>query len=151
MIVAAREFTSAAEMRAHYAAVHQRCFNPVVPPKPEPVVIEAAARFVFRQLPLWKVKDIHFDAHMAEWWDRAGNQPKSYLKDRCLELDVQYRGIIGRSQCHPIVKVRQELMWELREKFGLSFPAIGRLFGGRDHTTVLFAVRKVEAIKRGEA
>ncbi len=146
-MIAARQFTSAAEMRAHYAAVHQRCFNPVVPPKPEPVVIEAAARFVTRQVPVWKAKDIHFDAHLVEWRDRAGNQPRAYLKDRCLELDVQYRGIIGRSQCRAIVTVRQELMWELHNKFGMSFPALGRLFGGRDHTTVLYAARKVEAMR----
>lgn len=151
MIVAARQFTNAAEMRAHYAAVHQRCFYPVVPAKPEPVVIEAAARFVTKQFPLWKAKDIHFDAHMAEWWDRAGNPPKAYLKDRCLELDVQYRGIIGRSQRRAIVMVRQELMWEVHTKFGMSFPAVGRLFGGRDHTTCLYAIRKVEAMKQGEA
>jgi|GEM_PF-2626228 hypothetical protein len=57
MIAAARQFTSAAEMRADYTAVHQRCSNPGVPAKPEPVVIEAAARFITRKVPLWKVKD----------------------------------------------------------------------------------------------
>ncbi|WP_416066084.1 helix-turn-helix domain-containing protein [Rhizobium sp. ZK1] len=151
MIVAARQFTSAAEMRAHYAAVHQRCFNPVVPAKPEPVVIEAAARFVRRQVPLWMVKDIHFDAHMVEWRDRAGNRPLAYLKDRCVELGVSYREIIGGSRRRGIVPTRHLLMWEVHNKFGLSFPALGRLFGGRDHTTCFYAVRKVEAMKRGEA
>lgn len=150
MIVAARQFTSAAEMRAHYAAVHQRCFNPVVV-RPEPVVIEAAARFVTKKVPLWLVKDIHFDSHMVEWRDRAGNQPKAYLKDRCRELDVLYRDMIGPDRRRPTVKVRQQLIWELHDKFGMSFPALGRLFGNRDHTTMLHSVRRVEAKRRDAA
>ncbi len=149
-MIAARQFTSAAEMRAHYAAVHQRCFNPVVPPKPEPVVIEAAARFVTKKVPVWLVKDIHFDAHLVEWRDRAGNRPLAYLKDRCRELDVLYRDMIGPDRRRPTVKVRQQLIWELHRKFGMSFPALGRLFGNRDHTTCLYAVRKIQA-QRGEA
>ncbi|MGO4196868.1 helix-turn-helix domain-containing protein [Rhizobium sp. YAF28] len=148
-MIAARQFTSAAEMRAHYAAVHQRCFNPVVVP-PEPVVIEAAGRFVTKKVPLWLVKDIHFDAHLVEWRDRVGNRPFAYLKDRCRELDVLYRDMIGPDRRRPTVQVRQQLIWELHHKFGMSFPALGRLFGGRDHTTMLHSVRRVEA-KRGEA
>jgi chromosomal replication initiation ATPase DnaA len=150
MIVAARQFTSAAEMRVHYAAVHQRCFNPVVVP-PEPVVIDAAARFVTRKVPLWMVKDIHFDAHLVEWRDRAGNQPKAYLKDRCIEVNIPYQVMIGQDRRREISDVSQVLIWEVHQKFGLSFPALGRLFGGRDHTTCLYAVRKVEAMTRGEA
>lgn len=148
MIVTARQFTSAAEMRAHYAAVHQRCFNPVVV-QPEPVVIEAAGRFVTKKVPLWLVKDIHFDAHLVEWRDRAGNRPLAYLKDRCRELDVLYRDMIGPDRRRPTVQVRQQLIWELHHKFGMSFPALGRLFGNRDHTTMLHSVRRVEAKRRG--
>lgn len=151
MIVAARQFTSAAEMRAHYAAVHQRCFNPVPPAKPEPVVIEAAARFSTRKVPLWMVKDIHFDAHIVVWHGRSANRAKAYLKDRCRELGISYLAMIGAGRGKNIVPTRHLLMWEIHDKFGLSFPALGRLFGGRDHTTCLYAVRKVEAMKRGEA
>jgi chromosomal replication initiator protein len=31
-----------------------------------------------------------------------------------------------------------------------SFPEIGRRFGGRDHTTVLHAVRKIEELISGD-
>jgi hypothetical protein len=46
-----------------------------------------------------------------------------------------------RRQKH-LVRARQEAMWLIREECpGLSLPAIGRLFGGKDHTTVLHACR----------
>jgi chromosomal replication initiator protein len=34
-------------------------------------------------------------------------------------------------------------MYTLRELTDLSYPAIGREFGGRDHTTVIHAVDKI--------
>ena len=42
-------------------------------------------------------------------------------------------------------------MYLTREMTGLSLPSIGRAFGGRDHSTVLYAIRKVEvALKNGD-
>ena len=39
---------------------------------------------------------------------------------------------------------RQVAMYLARETTNHSMPNIGRLFGGRDHTTVLWAIRAVE-------
>jgi chromosomal replication initiation ATPase DnaA len=42
-------------------------------------------------------------------------------------------------------------MSELRQKFSLSYPKIGKLFGNLDHTTVIASLRRVEILKaRGE-
>jgi chromosomal replication initiator protein len=45
------------------------------------------------------------------------------------------------SIAHP----RQVAMYLAKEMTKKSLPEIGELFGGRDHTTVLHAVRKVSA------
>lgn len=45
-----------------------------------------------------------------------------------------------------VAKVRQVGMWLARTFSLASLPEIGRRFGGRDHTTVLHAVRKIEPI-----
>ncbi|MGY3609905.1 MULTISPECIES: helix-turn-helix domain-containing protein [unclassified Bradyrhizobium] len=42
-----------------------------------------------------------------------------------------------------IVRARQIAMYLARSMTGQSLPEIGRRFGGRDHTTVLHAVRKI--------
>ncbi|MGZ2501767.1 hypothetical protein EHI47_11600 [Rhizobium leguminosarum] len=149
MSVATREFTSAAELRAHAAAVHARCFNPPVrlAPKSEPVIEEPEIRVFARKVPTWEAHSISFDAHVVEWRDRMGNPPKTYLKDRCRELGIPYAVMIGADRRRKVSDPRQVLMWEIHDKFGLSFPALGRLFGGRDHTTALYSVRKVEAMR----
>jgi chromosomal replication initiator protein len=45
-----------------------------------------------------------------------------------------------------IVMPRQIAMYLSKVMTGRSLPEIGRRFGGRDHTTVLHAVRKIEAL-----
>ena len=37
---------------------------------------------------------------------------------------------------------RQEAMTVVRDRFGLSYPDLGIIFGGRDHTTVVAGVRR---------
>jgi chromosomal replication initiator protein len=44
------------------------------------------------------------------------------------------------------VAARQEAMYVFRELTDLSYPAIARLFGGRDHTTVIHAVEKIQRL-----
>ena len=41
---------------------------------------------------------------------------------------------------------RQIAMWLTRHLTPASFPAIGRAFGNRDHTTVMQACRRVDAL-----
>lgn len=51
--------------------------------------------------------------------------------------------IIGASRRRPLVTARQVAMYVFREATDLSYPAIAREFGGRDHTTVIHAVDKI--------
>ena len=52
----------------------------------------------------------------------------------------------GKSRQRPLVVARQEAMYVFRELTDLSYPAIARLFGGRDHTTVIHAVEKIQRL-----
>jgi chromosomal replication initiator protein len=45
-----------------------------------------------------------------------------------------------------VVRPRQVAMYLAKTLTLRSLPEIGRRFGGRDHTTVLHAVRKIEAL-----
>jgi chromosomal replication initiator protein len=63
----------------------------------------------------------------------------------------QYFGIsiddlIGSSRSRTLVTARQIAMYLCRELTDLSLPRIGSTFGGRDHTTVMHAERKVRQL-----
>jgi chromosomal replication initiator protein len=53
--------------------------------------------------------------------------------------------LLGASRLRGVLRSRQVAMYLARELTGLSLPRLGTAFGGRDHTTVLHACRKVEA------
>ncbi len=51
--------------------------------------------------------------------------------------------LYGSSRIAAIALARQIAMYICREQTNLSLPKIGQLFGGRDHTTVMYAQRKI--------
>ncbi len=51
--------------------------------------------------------------------------------------------LYGSSRIAAIALARQVAMYICREQTNLSLPKIGQLFGGRDHTTVMYAQRKI--------
>ena len=59
-----------------------------------------------------------------------------------LNFDVE--ALKGKSRQRPLVTARQIAMYVFREQTDLSYPSIARLFGGRDHTTVIHAVEKIQ-------
>ncbi|MBS1846416.1 MAG: chromosomal replication initiator protein DnaA [Actinobacteria bacterium] len=53
--------------------------------------------------------------------------------------------LIGTSRAATPLRARQVAIYLTRELTDLSLPQIGRLYGGRDHTTVLNSLRRIEA------
>jgi chromosomal replication initiator protein len=53
--------------------------------------------------------------------------------------------LIGSSRAATPLRARQVAIFLTRESTDLSLPQIGRLYGGRDHSTVLNSLRRVEA------
>ncbi len=51
----------------------------------------------------------------------------------------------GRNRAQEIVMPRQIAMYLMREETGASLAEIGRALGGRDHTTVIHGIEKIEA------
>ena len=59
--------------------------------------------------------------------------------------------LISERRNRSIARPRQAAMWLAKQLTTRSLPDIGRRFGGRDHTTVLHAVRRIEALKVDDA
>ncbi len=54
--------------------------------------------------------------------------------------------LCGSNRRRPLVNARQIGMYVFRDLTDYSYPAIGREFGGRDHTTVIHAVEKISGL-----
>ncbi|MCV9962308.1 chromosomal replication initiator protein DnaA [Pararhizobium sp. BT-229] len=64
--------------------------------------------------------------------------------------NVSRQELVSNRRTRVIVKPRQIAMYLAKTLTPRSFPEIGRRFGGRDHTTVLHAVRKIEDLISGD-
>jgi chromosomal replication initiator protein len=60
--------------------------------------------------------------------------------------NIDEGSMYAKTRRREVVKPRQVVMYILREDFHLSYPAIGSVFGGRDHTTVIHACEKVRGV-----
>jgi chromosomal replication initiator protein len=55
--------------------------------------------------------------------------------------------IFSKKRSRQIVRPRQIAMWLTKSLTSQSYPSIGEAFGGRDHTTVLHAVRTIDELR----
>ena len=75
--------------------------------------------------------------------------PRVITPDLILEETAKMFGwpvedLCGKSRRRPLVTARQISMYVMRELTDLSYPRIAEAFGGRDHTTVMYAVDKIK-------
>lgn len=120
--------------------------RPVAPEKPEPVF--SMGNWIERQ------KQIH-EPYKKLWFSIVEEieQPKPrHPTVREIQaasekhFGISHREIISARRTAQVVRPRQVAMYLARTLTLRSLPDIGRQFGGRDHTTVLHAFRKIGAL-----
>ena len=147
----------AAELRAHYAAVRVRVAAPAVAspvvaaplclPAPEPPKTPANLAEARRGEIAAKRKPLSPSTEAEP--ETVASLPKKVFVREVQAVVAAFYGIsvaamISARRMRELVRPRHIAMYLASETTGQSLPAIGRLFGGRDHTTVLHAVRKIE-------
>ena len=83
----------------------------------------------------------------------TGSQVKTRSDEELLAeiaviLGFSVEALRSKSRQRPLVTARQTAMYVFRELTDLSYPSIARLFGGRDHTTVIHAVDKIQRLMK---
>lgn len=144
-----REFASVAEMRANYAAVRRRVDEARAAPKPA-LAAEAVAGPPLRRRPSWVAPQIFERLEIKTPGQMAG---AAHNAGECLRIAASVSGFAQKDICSDrrksdLVKARQIAFWLMVKVAKRSLPDAGRRIGGRDHTTVLHAVRKVEGVAR---
>ena len=155
MQVSAKEYTSenVAEMLANAVAVKRRLMSgPKKKPANRPPPVQEKRVFRRVALPEWMAKKTKFDFDVvlkARWLFEQQAPCAAHLKRRCEELGYDVSEITGLSRRRGVVEARHLIIWEIKRclKPEISYPELGRLFGGRDHTTILHAVQKIDAMK----
>ena len=59
------------------------------------------------------------------------------------EWQTSVEALLGRDRTQKIAEPRQVAMYLLRKETDASLPMIGEVLGGRDHTTVMYAIQKI--------
>ncbi|MGZ0184416.1 MAG: chromosomal replication initiator protein DnaA [Acidimicrobiales bacterium] len=81
----------------------------------------------------------------------SSNSPLMITPELILSKTTDFYGfsreeLIGPNRRRPLVTARQISMYVFRELTDLSYPSIARVFGGRDHTTVMHAKDKIDRL-----
>ncbi len=62
-------------------------------------------------------------------------------------FNISVRDIKGNKRHASIALARQISMWLCKKLLPISYPVLGRSFGGKDHSTVLYSVKKIEQLR----
>jgi chromosomal replication initiator protein len=63
----------------------------------------------------------------------------------CHHFHIRSSDLVSKDRHKTVAFARHVAMYLCKQRLKCSFPELGRAFGGRDHTTVMSAVRKIEA------
>lgn len=70
--------------------------------------------------------------------------PVVMVREMCEKLGVSYDAVCGAGRSRALVLARQTMMVVLKQATQLSLSEIGNFVGGRDHATVLYAIKQIE-------
>src|SRR5512133_447976 len=69
--------------------------------------------------------------------------PQKLIEIVAREWETSVEALLGRDRSQKIAEPRQVAMYLLRSETNASLPQIGAVLGGRDHTTVMYAIEKI--------
>lgn len=106
---------------------------PIPPPKPVTV-----GWFPYYRAAPWDSWDCEIPIMQATSWRKIVSQV-------CVKHGVTFEEIVGQARSKRIVRARQEAYFRLREERQISWAQIGKMLGGKDHTSVLYGWRMHQA------
>src|SRR5690606_11151133 len=65
--------------------------------------------------------------------------------------NIRLSDLIGPKRVRPVARPRQAAMYLCKRLTTRSLPEIGRRFGGRDHTTVMHAIKRIEELMQADS
>ena len=69
--------------------------------------------------------------------------PEQVIDAICSHYSINRRALLGKGRSRMVARPRQVLMYFLRVEYNFPLEEVGRLVGGRDHSTVIHGVDKI--------
>ncbi|MCQ3907437.1 MAG: DnaA/Hda family protein [Mycoplasmoidaceae bacterium] len=76
--------------------------------------------------------------------------PNIIIEQVCNSYGVKVDMVKSKSKLKYLITPRNVCMYVLRNKFNMTYSQIGQLFSGRDHSTVMSAIEKIEKIIKSD-
>lgn len=76
---------------------------------------------------------------------RGDIEPDAIVSEVAVYYKLTVEKLLGRDRTKEVAHPRQIAMYLLREEAKISFPQIGEVLGGRDHSTVMSAIEKIKS------
>jgi len=73
---------------------------------------------------------------------------QSILKNVAEFYHVPAEEITGKSRRRDVARARNSAVFLCRELLGVSLSQVGEFFGGRDHSSILYTIKKIQELKR---
>lgn len=105
--------------------------------------LDAHATLIGREITLDAVPDLLRDLLRANDRRLTIEEIQRHVAEH---YNVKYSDMLSARRARAIARPRQIAMYFAKQLTSRSLPEIGRKFGGRDHTTVMHAVRRVEEL-----
>ena len=78
--------------------------------------------------------------------DNKQTTPEEIQKAVSKFFNIKVSDLKGKKKSNSVVLPRQIAMFIMRKRTKLSFPEIGHYFGGRDHSTVIYSIKKIDSL-----
>lgn len=76
--------------------------------------------------------------------ERQAHELHELIREIAAKHNVSTEHLIGHCRRAGVAWARFEIMWQARHGLGMSYKLIGRVLGGRDHTTIMHGVNRYE-------
>lgn len=73
-------------------------------------------------------------------------RPEEVIKVICDFYEIKSTQLKGAKRDAKLVRARQACMYVLKKDVGITYSEIGNILGGRDHTTIMHGVTKIEGL-----
>ena len=105
--------------------------------------------FAFKELVKTELTQKDFEHILSNTEEKATDDltPKKIMSVVSEHFNVHVKDLTGSKRHQHIAQARQIAMYLCRQMLNTSYPALGRAFGGKDHSTVLYSVKKVKQLQ----